>query len=97
MVSLWTRFKLVSRSDMTSSRPTTWPSSSSHQSEFGYALMSPRPPWLAAQGDLHPTAEWNVDRSKAVGGVSDVSEVVTIFGFEPPGIVTEHECTGSQA
>ena len=33
----------VSRPDTTSSLPTTWPSSSSHQSEFGYALMSPRP------------------------------------------------------
>ena len=55
------------------------------------------PPWLAAQGDLHATAEWNVDRSKAIGGVSDVSEVVTIFGFKPPRIVTEHECAGSQA
>ena len=33
----------VSRPDTTSSLPTTWPSSSSHQTEFGYALMSPRP------------------------------------------------------
>jgi transposase len=28
------------RPDMTSSRPTIWPSSNSHQSAFGYALMS---------------------------------------------------------
>src|SRR5882724_11970596 len=28
---------------MTSSRPTSWPSSSSHPSAFGFALMSPRP------------------------------------------------------
>jgi hypothetical protein len=28
---------------MTNSRPTIWPSSSSHQSAFGYVLMSPRP------------------------------------------------------
>src|SRR5262252_2312875 len=28
--------------DMTNSRPTIWPSSSSHQSAFGYVLMSPR-------------------------------------------------------
>ena len=33
----------VSRPDTTNSRPTTWRSSNSHQSEFGYALMSPRP------------------------------------------------------
>jgi len=32
-----------SRPDTTSSRPTIWPSASSHQSAFGYALMSPRP------------------------------------------------------
>lgn len=29
--------------DMTNSRLTTWRSSNSHQSEFGCALMSPRP------------------------------------------------------
>src|SRR5262245_52770672 len=28
---------------MTNLPPTLWPSSSSHQSAFGYALMSPRP------------------------------------------------------
>ena len=33
----------VSRPDMTSSQPTIWHSSNSHQSEFGTALMSPRP------------------------------------------------------
>jgi transposase len=33
----------VSRPDMTNSRPTIWRSSNSHQSEFGCALMSPRP------------------------------------------------------
>jgi hypothetical protein len=31
------------RPDMTNSRPTIWPSSGSHQSAFGYALVSPRP------------------------------------------------------
>jgi hypothetical protein len=33
----------VSRPDMTNSRPTIWCSLNSHQSEFGCALMSPRP------------------------------------------------------
>ncbi|MEH2489042.1 transposase [Bradyrhizobium sp. AZCC 2230] len=33
----------VSRPDMTNSRSTIWRSSNSHQSEFGCALMSPRP------------------------------------------------------
>lgn len=33
----------VSRPDMTNLRPTIWHSSNSHQSEFGYVLMSPRP------------------------------------------------------
>jgi transposase len=33
----------VSRPDTTNSRPTIWPSSNSHQSAFGCALMSPRP------------------------------------------------------
>jgi transposase len=33
----------VSRPDMTNSRPTIWRSLNSHQSEFGCALMSPRP------------------------------------------------------
>src|SRR4051794_4319374 len=33
----------ASRPDTTNSRPTIWPSSSSHHSEFGCALMSPRP------------------------------------------------------
>jgi hypothetical protein len=33
----------VSRPDMTSSQPTIWHSSNSHQSEFGCVLMSPRP------------------------------------------------------
>ena len=35
--------------DTTSSQPTIWRSSNSHQSESGYVLMSPRPsplPWL---------------------------------------------------
>jgi len=36
----------VSRPDTTNSRPTIWRSSSSHQSAFGYALMSPRPSWF---------------------------------------------------
>jgi transposase len=34
-----------SRRATTSSRPTTWPSSSSHQYGCGCALMSPRPRW----------------------------------------------------
>jgi transposase len=44
----------VSRPDMTNSRPTIWRSLNSHQSEFGCALMSPRPSttladrWFAA-------------------------------------------------
>ena len=54
-------------------------------------------PRLAAHGDLYPAPEWNLDRSKTIGGIPDVSEVVTIFGFKSPGIVTEHECAGSQA
>ena len=33
----------VSPPDMTSSQPTVWRSSNSHQSEFGCVLMSPRP------------------------------------------------------
>jgi hypothetical protein len=33
----------ASRPGTTNSQPTIWRSSSSHQSEFGYALMSPRP------------------------------------------------------
>jgi transposase len=33
----------VSRLDMTSWQPIIWPSLSSHPSEFGYVLMSPRP------------------------------------------------------
>jgi hypothetical protein len=33
----------VSRHDTTNSQPTIWCSSNSHQSEFGYAQMSPRP------------------------------------------------------
>jgi len=33
----------VSRPDMTSSQPTIWRLSNSHQFEFGCALMSPRP------------------------------------------------------
>jgi len=33
----------VSRPDTTNSRPTIWHSSSSHQSAFGCALISPRP------------------------------------------------------
>ena len=33
----------VSRPDMTSSQPTIWHSSNSHQSEFGCVLMGPRP------------------------------------------------------
>jgi transposase len=37
----------VSRPDMTNSRLTIWRSSRSHQSAFGYALMSPRPNTLA--------------------------------------------------
>src|ERR1700724_3539447 len=32
-----------SKPDMTSSRQAIWPLSTSHQSEVGYALMSPRP------------------------------------------------------
>ena len=32
----------VSQPDTTSSQPIIWPSSNSHQSEFGYPLMSPR-------------------------------------------------------
>src|SRR5438445_10296131 len=33
----------VLRPDTTNSQPTIWRSSNSHQSEFGYVLMSPRP------------------------------------------------------
>jgi len=33
----------LSSKDMTSSQPTIWRSSNSHQSEFGCVLMSPRP------------------------------------------------------
>jgi hypothetical protein len=33
----------VSQPDMTNSQPTIWRSSSSHQSEFGCVLTSPRP------------------------------------------------------
>jgi hypothetical protein len=33
----------ATRHDMTSSRPIIWPSSNSHQSAFGYALISPQP------------------------------------------------------
>ena len=36
----------MSRPDLTNSWPTIWLSSSSHQSAFGYALMSPRPSHL---------------------------------------------------
>jgi len=35
----------ASRPDRTNSQPTIWRSSNSHQSEFGCALMSPRPGW----------------------------------------------------
>ena len=37
----------VSRPDTTSSQPTIWSSSNSHQSESGYALMSARPNCLS--------------------------------------------------
>jgi hypothetical protein len=39
----------VSRPDMTSSQPTIWCSSSSHQSEFGCVLLSPRPSTTLAE------------------------------------------------
>jgi hypothetical protein len=35
---------------MTSSQPTSWRQSNSHQSEFGCVLMSPRPNASAASG-----------------------------------------------
>jgi transposase len=38
----WANNVGVSRPDMTNSQPTIWRSSNSHQSEFGYAPMSPR-------------------------------------------------------
>ena len=42
----------VLRPDTTNSQPTIWRSSNSHQSEFGYALMSPRPSSSTGGTDL---------------------------------------------
>ena len=53
----------VSRPDTTSSLPTTWPSSSSHQSEFGYALMSPRPNTGHEGGRLVRLKRANIDHT----------------------------------
>ena len=43
----------VSRPDTTNSHPTIWRSSNSHQSEFGYALMSPRPNYVTTRRANH--------------------------------------------
>lgn len=58
----------VSRPDMTSSQPTIWRSLNSHQSEFGCALMSPRPSSTENTPRQNPVAQLTKKNRLRYGG-----------------------------
>src|SRR3979490_203714 len=93
----------VSRPDTTNSQPTIWRSSNSHQSEFGYALTSPRPSTtladlftlllFAEQGPGIPGSE--ISCTTALSAGRDVAQGV--FGATGDRLASKAALVGSPA